>query len=166
MLREIKLNIKRFLIVKLVALIVGLCAGCDWFAPEIHFILPNGYVGGFRIVLDELQGTDVQLKAGRYTYRIPERGELRVKTFEPFMTWHKVTAEYTDGKEIPSDDSNVKPEVIALRSGPGSGSREVDGKNVGPIILTYVVGTQEQLNSVKLPTFTNGVENPTPTPKR
>ncbi len=160
------MNIKGVLIIPFVALILGLCAGCDLFAPEIHFILPNGYIGGFRIVLDELQGTDVQLRSGRYTYRIPERGELRVKTFQPFITWHKVTAEYTNGKEIPSDDSSVKPEVIALRSGPGSGSREVDGKNVGPIILTYVVGTQEQLNSVKLPTFTNGVENASSTPKR
>jgi hypothetical protein len=125
-------------------------AGCDFFNPEIHFVLPDKYVGAFRIVLDDAHGIDVQPQGGRYICTIPETGELAVKTFEPFMHWHKVTAAYRNGQAIPTEVSTTNPDVVALREGPGSGSREVNGKNVGPIVLTYVIGTAEQLKQSNL----------------
>ena len=135
------------------------------FNPDVHFILPDDYIGAFRITLDEAHGIDVKLENGRYTYNIPETGELKVKSFQPFMGCHKETAAYRSGKEIPAVDSTVRPDVIALRGGMGSGSREVDGKNVGPVILSYVIGTQEQENSMKTPTFTDKVQNDNSTPQ-
>ena len=150
---------KRILPLTLVILSLMLSPSCTSFNPGVHFILPDGYTGSFRIVLDETQGVDVKLEGDRYIYRIPEAGELKVKSFQPLMTWHKLTATYRSGKEIPYADSTVKPDAIALRSGPGSGSREIEGKNVGPIILFYVIGTQEQVNSVETPVFTDKVQN-------
>src|ERR1051326_8382498 len=117
------------------------CIGCGTLRqcanPDIHFILPNGYVGSFRMVLDEACGVDAKLENGRYVYAIPSEAELRVKTFDPLLGCHKENAAYQDGKEIPDANSNTPENAIALRGGIGSGSRAVNGKNVGPIILTY-----------------------------
>jgi len=100
--------------------------------------------------LDEAHGIDVKLQGGRYTYTIPENGELAVKTLDPFMRSHKETAAYHNGQQVPTENSTTNPDVVALRDGPGSGSREVNGKNVGPIMLTYVIGTEEQLKKANL----------------
>ena len=134
--------------VALAAVIAGFAAGCFLIGPHIHFVLPDGYVGAFRLVLDEIGGADVEEEGGAYTYRIPKSGELKVKSFQPFMRWHQITASYEGGLEIPSEHSEVGADVIALRSGSGSGTREVDGKNVGPIILNYVIGTEEHVRSI------------------
>ena len=162
---------KRILLLTLIALIVisnSSCAVLDLaqcLNPDVHFILPDDYIGAFRITLDESHGIDVKLENGRYNYKIPEAGELKVKSFQPFIGCHKETAAYRSGKEIPRVDSTVKLDVIALRGGRGSGSREVNGKNVGPVILTYVIGTREQENSLKSPTFTDKVQNVNSTPQ-
>jgi hypothetical protein len=108
---------------------------------SVHYVLPNGYIGLFKIVLDETNGLDVRRKFGRATYEIPPDGVLRVKSFEPFRGWHQVTASYRDGTEIstsitPGDDE------IAYRN-LGSSSR-----GHGPITIAIVVGTKEQTNRI------------------
>ncbi len=40
---------------------------------------------------------------------VPENGELTVKTFEPFMHWHKHTAAYRNGQNIPTEISTTNP---------------------------------------------------------
>jgi hypothetical protein len=159
------IEMKRVVLITLAVLSMTPSPACMFFNPGVHFILPDGYIGAFRIILDEGHGIDVKVEGGRYIYRIPENGELKVKSFEPFMKTHKETAAYRSGKEIPRVDSTVKLDVIALRGGMGSGSREVNGKNVGPVILTYVIGTREQENSLKSPTFTDKVQNVNSTPQ-
>jgi hypothetical protein len=133
---------------------LGQCAN-----PDVHFILADGYKGTFRVVLDEAHGVDPKLENGRYVFEIPSTAEIRVKTFDPFLRCHKENAAYKSGQKIPDADSNVPDDVIALRGGIGSGSRPVNGKNVGPIILTYVIGTAEDRRNVTLPTFTSEMPN-------
>jgi hypothetical protein len=112
--------------------------------PPIHFVLPNGYSGAFRLELDEADGLDVKLEGGRYIYEIPAGGGSKLKDFQPLIGCHKVTAAYKNGEKIPYEDSSVSQDTVALRGGMGSGSREIDGKNIGPVILTYFIGTKEQ----------------------
>lgn len=140
---------------------LGRCAN-----PDVHFILSDGYIGSFRVVLDEERGVDTKLEKGRYVYVIPSSGELRVKTFDPFLGCHKENAAYQSGQNIPDADSSTADDVIALRGGTGSGSRPINGKNVGPIILTYVIGTLEDQHRAKFPTFTDEMPKAIPSPQR
>ena len=134
--------------------------GCSLFNPSVHYVLPNGYTGVFTIVLDEASGVDVERKGWTYVYEIPLNGVLKVRSLSPLQQMHSETAAYQDGTGIPVYNSTVKPDVIALRHGRGSGSRRIGDKNVGPTILTYVIGTQEQLNSVEYPVNTNSTLKP------
>lgn len=134
--------------------------------PEVHFILSDGYVGSFRVVLDEAHGVDTKLEKGRYVYEIPSGGELRVKTFDPFLGCHKEDAAYRNGQNIPHADSSIADDTVALRGGIGSGSRPINGKNVGPIILTYVIGTADDERRIKLPTFSDEMPKATASPPR
>ena len=120
---------------------------------NIHFVLPDGYVGRFEVVLDEVNGADVKFENGRYTYEIPENGVLRVKSFEPFNEWHRKTAAYRSGKVIPDEDE-VDSSVAALRSLSGSGSTSRGGKEVGPVILGYAIGTEDEARKVMTTTLT------------
>ena len=89
---------------------------CFW-NPDVNFIFPDGYVGTFRLVLDESQGLDVKPKGGRYIYEIPKNGILVVKSFEPLSQCHSEYAQYESGAKIPTFGSDVNPEAIALRGG-------------------------------------------------
>jgi hypothetical protein len=111
--------------------------------PPNHFVLPDGYSGGFRIEQDEANGADLKLMGGRYVYEVPAGGVLKIKNFQSFMGCHSKTAAYQNGEEIP-DGLHVGPDVVALRGGGGSGSREINGSNIGPTMVTYVIGTEDQ----------------------
>lgn len=54
--------------------------------PEIHFVLPNGFVGAFKLVLDRETGVDMKLKNGRYTLEIPNNGVLKINSFKTFRS--------------------------------------------------------------------------------
>jgi hypothetical protein len=123
------------------------------YGRNIHFVLPDGYAGRFEVVLDEVNGIDVKFEDGRYTYEIPESGILKVKSFEPFNDWHRKTAAYRNGTVIPDEDQ-VNSEIPALRSLSGSGSRSVGGKNVGPVILGYAIGTEDEARKAMTTTLT------------
>ena len=62
----------------------------DTSRPTICFVLPDGYVGAFQVVLDEKTGIEVSQKDGKYVYEIPASGSLNVKTFHPFGHSEKV----------------------------------------------------------------------------
>ena len=88
-----------------------------------------------------------------------------VKTFDPLLGCRKEYAAYKSGQNIPDADSNTPNDAIALRGGIGSGSRPINGKNAGPIILTYVIGTAEDERNVKLPRFTSEMPQATSSPQ-
>jgi hypothetical protein len=106
--------------------------------PTICFVLPDGYVGAFQLVLDEKGNEEVVKKNGRYVYEIPPNGLLKVKTFHPFEGWHRTVAVYKNGSSIPTEDSTLPPDTVALRV---LGTSQ---HNDGPFTQTNVIGTQEQ----------------------
>ena len=78
-----------------------LTTGCKQSGHPVHFILPNGYKGTFKLVIDKKNGVEYKIQNGRYVIRIPKSGILKVKNFDPFYMWHKETASYEDGIPIP-----------------------------------------------------------------
>ena len=82
----------------------------------VHHVLPDGYVGMFKIVLDETGGVEISPKDGRYVYEIPASGILKVKSFAPFRPWHDESAAYRDGTKIKLWDSKVPDDAVVLRS--------------------------------------------------
>jgi hypothetical protein len=74
-----------------------------WWFPTwtIHVILPTGYRGEVRFILDPESGIDVPWRWGTYTYRIPDNGGMRVRDFSPFQQWHNESWTYPDGTAIP-----------------------------------------------------------------
>ena len=126
----------------LVSIIITVClcsclASCRGVFPLVHFVLPDGYTGVFKIVLDEANGIDVRLTDGRYTYEIPAGGILRVKSFKHFEQWHEATAAYRNGTQIPTL-STVNSDTVALRS------LGIYTRGDGPPTMTFVIGTKEE----------------------
>jgi hypothetical protein len=104
--------------------------------PAVHYTLPDGYVGVFKIVLDESAGADVKPNGGRYTYEIPDEGILRVKDLESLRQMHEETAAYRNGNRIIIPDSKLSDDTVALRS-LGQHTR---GK--GPYTIVFVIGNK------------------------
>jgi hypothetical protein len=119
--------------------------GCDlgFFNPPVHYILPDGYWGMFKIVLDEKNGIEVPLKDGRYTYEIPEDGILRLKSFAPLRQMHEESAAYRSGKEIVLPDGQVPDDVVALRD---VGQYSIGD---GPFTVIFVLGTKAHHDQVR-----------------
>ncbi len=111
--------------------------------PTILFVLPDGYLGAFQLILDEKNGIDVTETDGKYVYEIPPGGSLTVKTFRPFETPSKYVAMYKDGSTIPTADS-TNPGTVALRL--LGNSRHNDG----PLIQTSFIGTKDQATQAKI----------------
>lgn len=110
---------------------------------RVHYVLPDGYIGAFNIIVDEAKGAEALLKDGRYTYEVPPTGILRVKSFDQFRGMHEETASYRNGTEIPVlDSSNDDDNVISLRD---AGTHE---KNYAPRTITLVIGTKHHLQEV------------------
>ena len=122
------------------AVIAAVSSACFLLIPEVHYVLPDGYVGMFKIILDESNGIDVQRANWRYAYEIPPDGILRVKSFAPFHNWHETKASYKNGSKVLTEDSSVKDDVIALRD---IGTRERGGY---PVTMTLVIGTAKQVS--------------------
>jgi hypothetical protein len=131
-----------FLLLLLIASISN-TAGCEFLNLRIHYILPDGYVGMFKIILDETHGIEVTAKDGRYTYVIPQEGILRVKSFAPFRDMREYTAAYQDGTKIIVWDSTVSDNTVALR---GIGTHSTDQT---PLTKTVLIGTKEQADRLR-----------------
>ena len=118
---------------------------------SIHFILPDGYVGAFRLVLDHPAGLAMKLQDGRYILRIPRNGTLRIKSFKPFAELHDASAAYKNGKKIPYDPSgSLMPKSIAFRRvWLVTGGVDGNGEMIAPTIWTYIIGTKQQADKLK-----------------
>lgn len=139
---------------------------CVRSAPDVHYVLPDGYVGMFKIVLDEKGGVDIGLKDGRYKYEIPQSGILRVKSFAPFRAWHEESAAYRNGTKITLGGTDGVPDkAVALRD-LGEG---ISGN--GPPIIVFVIGTKEEQEKLRTLKYSSEFEKlppqlePTPTPR-
>lgn len=98
---------------KHVGWIVAILAAVAWVAPfgiiayynqpghPIALVIPDGYRGRVKLVVDPHQGIEVPLTDGRYTYNISDNGELVIKNAGPFRRWHEMTCTYRSGQPIP-----------------------------------------------------------------
>lgn len=118
---------------------------------SIHFILPDGYVGVFRLVLDKEAGVEMKLENGRYALEIPKNGVLKIKSFRPFAELHEIDAAYKSGKKIPYDVSgSLMPKSIALRKvWVVVGDMDENGEMSPPVVWTYLIGTKQQADKLK-----------------
>lgn len=130
-------------------------SSCEVIKPPVHYILPDGYVGMFKIILDEKNGVDVKLERGTYTLEVPPDGVLRIKSFTPFDAWQEVTASYKSGNEIPTLGT-VGDNAIALRD---VGTHQ---RVYGPFITTIVIGTRSQADRVRRDKLEEGFDNMPP----
>jgi hypothetical protein len=148
----------RGLLLVVISVVLMLCIwpGCSVRAqgfPDrtIHFVLPNRYVGAFRLVLDKRTGLEVKLKNGRYVLKIPASGTLRIRSFKFFAELHQKTAAYKNGKTIPYDPSgSFTSKRIALRNvWVTIGNIDENGEMVPPVVWTFMIGTKQQADKLK-----------------
>ena len=140
-------NLKLGLFYVVVILFTCHITACSFFTdtstPTICFVLPDGYVGAFQLVLDEKTGIEVSQKNGKYVYEIPPSGSLNVKTFHPLYTLSKYVATYKNGSIIPTDDLH-DPDLVSLRL------LGTSKHNDGPFVITLVIGTDKQATQAKI----------------
>jgi hypothetical protein len=106
----------------------GMIAYYDQPGYPVALVLPDGYRGPVRLIVDRERGIDVPLEDGRYTYRIPDSGTLLIKDDGPFHRWHTMTASYANGNRIPGYEGNPPNDAISLHS-LGSGVMTRGGKD-------------------------------------
>jgi hypothetical protein len=84
----------------------------------IVMVVPEGYKGPVKLVLDRKRGVDVPLEDGKYTYHVPRSGTLLIKDDSPFLRWHSTTAMYANGKSIPIDfEGTLPPDAVSYSIG-------------------------------------------------
>ena len=124
------------LLVVLIPLTTWLC--WKWFDYRIHYILPNGYHGIVKVVIDDSNGVSPKRSKGRYVYVVPEDGILTSAKNYPFLRSYSMTAQYSDGSEIPNGFDASSSEV-ALR-------RLFNDKDK---VLWLLVGTESEAQNAK-----------------
>ena len=58
----------------------------------VHFVVPDGYRGIFKLVVDRGAGARIEPqgpKANVFRYEIPDHGVLRVRDAEPIGSWQR-----------------------------------------------------------------------------
>jgi hypothetical protein len=114
-------------------------AGCsDRGGDSVHLIVPAGFEGVIRIVVDGTDSGGYKHTAGRHAYTIPAGGVLHVKSGKPFEQWHKLSAADANGKTIYWHEPAVPNAQAFIVRGFG-----VSVTNQGPPIHWYAVGSPE-----------------------
>ncbi len=92
----------------------------------IEFVIADGYRGPIRLSIDPVNGEEVPLTDGVYTYRIGPDGTMRIKDASPFRRWHTTRARYANGTPIPIDhDHDPNPDRLFFQS-VGAGRDHID----------------------------------------
>jgi hypothetical protein len=107
----------------------------------VCFVVPDGYQGIFRLVIDPHAEQPTQ-EGGVWVYRIPEDGVLRVKKHWPLSDWHRPTAVYRSGK--PLDAAQLppgKPYRDEIRVHSTGSATHPDGSQT----MDFFVGTDRQM---------------------
>ena len=111
-------------------------------AYEIHFVLPEGFRGGFAIIEDK-NGTDLTVKRGAYFVTVPPSRLVRVRSLRPFQNWHSESWECWgkngDGVAVFGASPKGTPnDAVEIR---GLGS---ESQNGSPVRIKYIYGTEQE----------------------
>lgn len=110
----------------------------------ISIVVPVGYRGPVRLIIDGERGQAVPLTDGWYRYRILENGTRIIKDSSPFNRWHTERMIYANGEIIPSDhENNQPPEVVTCRSLGYTSRSSTTGEKQE--YMEYFVGTRKDL---------------------
>lgn len=106
-------------IIMLIAVVLpfGMIAYNSRSGYPIVMVIPDGYRGPVRLIINNQEGVEVPLENGKYTYHIPESGTLLIKDDSPFRQWISMTTVYSNGKPIPMDNGGtLPPDAVSLHS--------------------------------------------------
>ena len=121
------------------------CVGCSSYGSPVHFVVPIGFKGPIRLVLDESNGIEVTTTNGKLFYRIPSTGTLSVTSFKPFEPLSVRTTAYEDGTPIPQEyETWTGPNGEKPTLGKDSvvfQSRGFSQRNDDPPVMTFFVGS-------------------------
>jgi hypothetical protein len=93
----------------------GITAYLDLPRPPVLIIVPNGFRGPIKLVIDPKSGDHIPLVDGQYTVRIPKSGLLIIKSADPVTQWHSERAMFANGDSLPRDyDRTFPPETIRM----------------------------------------------------
>ena len=110
--------------------------------PEIRFVLPTEFHGGFIIVEDsagiDLGGPFVRL----HTVTVPESRVARVRSFSPFHRWHTESIQFGGGGAPAEVNLGSLDDAIELRSR-GFSAREANGIHYRER-MSYYYGTSDE----------------------
>jgi hypothetical protein len=105
---------------------------------RITFIIPAGYRGRIKLLLDE-EGQELKPDKGVLVVRISRDGTLHVRSFKPFERWHQEEAFYDDGTPIPTGQE-ASSNDLAFRALPRFSHRQMGNASVE--VMLFYVGTQ------------------------
>lgn len=100
-------------------MLLGCEVGSTPSAQRLHYVLPVGFRGEFRVYSHAADGVDLPIEDGRCVITIPLGGTLRVRGEGPFSAWHSRSLAYADGTAIPeaTGGTPLPDDVVALRYG-------------------------------------------------
>lgn len=106
----------------------------------IDIVVPVGFAGPFYIVEDREAGRSIERKDGRYEYVVPENRKLFVRTFDPFLQWHKLQVRFANGETLEYAEASLE--------GIGEGKKAVHGGGIssnseGRRTMIYFVGSRK-----------------------
>jgi hypothetical protein len=92
----------------------SLLIGCDGSGPSVHFSVPDGFRGLFKISVDRKHGLQPVKSNGVWTIVVPTNAHLVITEGWFFRKWHTETASYYSGK--PVGDEPISTNAVALRA--------------------------------------------------
>jgi hypothetical protein len=120
--------------------LLSLC-GCGVAARthEVRFVVPNGFRGALKIVLDEHEGIALTRKKNIVTIDFPVSGVVHVRDLSLLRDWHTERAFFKDGTEIPTERPSTSPTSFSLRS-----LGEFEGTANPNTTQVYFLGTSDE----------------------
>ncbi len=143
---------RRWLFAVALFLILALSWATFWESLPVHFVVPDGFRGEIRLVLDPENGERIRLANGRFTYPILDNGILHVTSFKPLQVYHVQAANYADGSPLLQEFEADEPwtgDKIAFRGG------GMSRLNDDPYVITYFVGTAADFEKLSVEQFSD-----------